>query len=109
VVYVVIAATLRFAAMEPTITDAPAASRYEARVEGELAGILEYVLKRNRIALVHTEVPPAFEGRGIAGRLAKFALDDARRRGLGVIVLCPFVRAYLERHPEERDIVRAGL
>jgi len=95
--------------MEPTITDAPAASRYEARVEGELAGILEYVLKRNRIALIHTEVLPAFEGRGIAGRLAKFSLDDARRQGLGVIVLCPFVRAYLERHPEERDIVRAGL
>jgi len=97
--------------MEPTITitDAPDASRYEARLDGELAGILEYVVKRNRIALAHTEVLPAFEGRGIAGRLAKFALDDARLRGLGVIVMCPFVRAYVERHPEERDIVRAGM
>jgi predicted GNAT family acetyltransferase len=95
--------------MEPSIVDAPDASRYEVRIDGELAGILEYVVKRNRIALAHTEVLPAFEGRGIAGRLAKFALDDARRRGLGVIVLCPFVRVYLERHPEERDIVRAGM
>ena len=94
---------------EPEITDNPDASRFEAHVGEELAGILEYVIKRNRIALVHTEVVPAFEGRGIAGRLAKFGLDEARRRELGVIVICPYVRRYLERHPEERDIVRAGL
>lgn len=95
--------------MEPTIVDAPEASRFEARIGEELAGILEYVVKRNRIALVHTEVMPAFTGRGIGGRLAGHALADARRRELGVIVICPYVRSYLERHPEHRDIVRAGL
>jgi len=91
------------------VTDAPETSRYEARIGGELAGILEYVEKRGRLALSHTEVLPAFEGRGVASRLAKFGLDDARRRELGVIVICPFVRSYIERHPEERDIVKAGL
>ena len=91
------------------ITDAVEESRFEARVGGELAGILEYVLKHGRLALAHTEVLPAFEGRGIASKLAKFGLDEARRRELGVIVICPFVRSYIERHPEERDIVKAGL
>ena len=91
------------------IIDAVDSSRYEARVDGELAGILEYVEKRGRLALSHTEVLPEFEGRGIASRLAKFGLDQARRKGLGVIVICPFVRSYVERHPEERDIIKAGV
>jgi len=94
--------------MEAVVVDAPEASRFEARVDGELAGILEYVEKRGRLALAHTEVLPAFEGRGIASKLAKFGLDQARRKQLGVIVICPFVRSYIERHPEERDIVKAG-
>jgi predicted GNAT family acetyltransferase len=95
--------------VEPVIVDVPEASRFEARVDGQLAGILEYVEKRGRLALAHTEVLPDFEGRGIASRLAKFGLDEARRKELGVIVICPFVRRYVERHPEERDIVRAGV
>ncbi|MCI0346519.1 MAG: N-acetyltransferase [Chloroflexi bacterium] len=91
------------------ITDAVDESRFEARVYGELAGILEYVEKRGRLALSHTEVLPEFEGRGIASKLAKFGLDEARRRELGVIVICPFVRSYIVRHPEELDIVTAGM
>ena len=94
--------------MDLTITDATAASRYEAHLDGELAGVIDYISKRGRIALVHTEVTPAFEGRGIASRLARHALDDARRRGLIVIPLCPYVLAYLERHPEDRDLVRTA-
>ena len=87
------------------VSDAPDAQRYEARLDGELAGVLEYMLKRGRIALVHTEVAPAFEGRGVATSLARFALDDARARGLRVIASCPYVRAYLAKHPEDHDIV----
>jgi uncharacterized protein len=87
------------------VSDATEAQRYEARLDDDLAGVLEYVLKRGRIALVHTEVAPAFEGRGIGAALARFALDDARRRGLRVIASCPFVRSYLARHPEDHDIV----
>ena len=91
--------------VDATITDAEAAQRYEARLEGELAGFLDYVVKHDRMALIHTEVLPAYQGRGLGESLARFALEDARHRGLRVIVTCPYVRAYVERHPETHDIV----
>ena len=84
----------------PVITDASARERYEAHLNGELAGILEYTVKRGRIALIHTEVLPVHEGQGVGSALVRFALDDARRRGLRVIAICPYVQAYLTRHPE---------
>ena len=89
----------------PVVTDVEAAQRYEASVDGDLAGVIEYVVKHGRLALVHTEVVPAYEGRGVAGELIRYAIDDARRRGLLVIPTCPFVRAYVERHPETHDII----
>ncbi len=85
--------------MAPVVVDAPEAQRYEARLDGDLAGVLEYVVKRGRIGLVHTEVAPAFEGRGVAAALARFALDDARARELRVIASCPYVRSYLAEAP----------
>jgi predicted GNAT family acetyltransferase len=87
------------------IDDAAEAQRYEAELHGVLAGILEYSVKHGRIALIHTEVLPEFEGQGIAAALTRFALDDARRRGLKVIAACPYVKKYLETHPDDRDIV----
>jgi predicted GNAT family acetyltransferase len=89
----------------PVITDAAERGRYEAHLDAEIAGVLEYIVKHGRIALVHTEVMPAREGRGIGSALVRFALDDARRRGLRVIAVCPYVRDYLMRHPEDGDIV----
>jgi predicted GNAT family acetyltransferase len=91
--------------MTARILDVPEADRYEAHLDGELAGFIDYKLRGARIALVHTQVLPAFEGRGVAGDMVRFALDDARRRGLRVIATCPYVRAYVERHPETRDVV----
>ena len=87
------------------LTDVEAAQRYEASIDGDLAGVIEYVVKHGRLALVHTEVLPAYEGRGVASELIRFAIEDARRRGLLVIPTCPFVRDYVERHPETHDIV----
>ena len=84
----------------PIITDASVRERYEAHLNGELAGILEYTVKRGRIALIHTEVLPVHEGRGVGSALVRFALDDARRRGLRVIAICPYVQDFLTRHPE---------
>jgi uncharacterized protein len=89
----------------PLITDAPERERYEAHLDGELAGILEYIAKRGRIALIHTEVLPIHEGRGVGSALVRFALDDARRRALAVIAVCPYVQSYLARHPADDDIV----
>ena len=85
--------------------DVPKLARYEARLDDVPVGVLDYVVKRGRIALNHTEVSAGFEGRGIAARLARFALDDARQRELLVIVSCPYVQRYLETHPEDHDIV----
>ena len=91
--------------MSLAITDAADAQRYEARDDSELAGFIDYVLKRGRIALIHTETVAGHEGRGVASQLVRFALDDARRRELRVIPICPYVKTYLERHPEQADIV----
>ena len=91
--------------MKLVVADAPERRRFEARLDDELAGVLVYAITPGRITLIHTEVPSAFEGHGIAAALTRFALDDARRRGLGVVVRCPYVRRYLESHPEDRDIV----
>ncbi len=57
------------------------------------------------IVLVHTEVAPTEEGQGTGSRLVRDALDDIRARGLRVAPVCPFVAAYLRRHPEQRDLV----
>jgi len=91
--------------MKIVVTDTPERQRFEAELDGTLAGVLEYVVKRDRIALIHTEVLPAYEGRGVASRLTRFALDEARRRQLMVIAICPYVRRYLETHPSDMDIV----
>ena len=88
-----------------TIVDAEAAQRYEAREDGDLAGFIDYVVRRDRLALIHTEVLPSHQGQGVADQLVRFALDDARRRGLRVIAICAYVQAYVQRHPETRDIV----
>ena len=89
----------------PTITDAIERARYEAHLGDELAGFLEYIVKHGRIALVHTEVPPEYEGQGVASALVRHALDDARARELRVIAICEYVRGYLTRHPGDDDIV----
>ncbi|MCU1461515.1 MAG: hypothetical protein JWO37_1590 [Acidimicrobiales bacterium] len=90
------------------VVDNPEQHRYEARVDGQLAGFAEYRRRADRIVFTHTEVDDAFEGQGIGGRLASFALDDARARGLVVVAQCPFVRNYIRRHPEYEDLLNAS-
>ena len=80
-------------------------SRYEVRVDGELAGFAQYRLRPAALAFVHTEIDDRFEGQGLGGKLVSHALDDARSRGLAVLPICPFVRSYIERHPEYLDLV----
>lgn len=89
----------------PVITDAPERGRYEAHVGGELAGILEYVIKYGRLALIHTEVLPSHAGQGIGSALVRYGLGLARSNGWKVIAVCPYVQSYLARHPEDDDIV----
>lgn len=97
------------AADESAIADNPTASRFELHVGQELAGFVEYKLREHDtvISLVHTEVEPAFQGAHLATRLARFSLDDARRRGLGVLPYCPYIASWIRKHPEYADLVPA--
>jgi predicted GNAT family acetyltransferase len=79
--------------------------RYEARVGGRRVGVADYLVAGERVVFSHTEVEPALEGHGIASRLARRALDDARQRGLRVVPACSFFRVYLRRHPEDADLL----
>jgi predicted GNAT family acetyltransferase len=92
---------------EPSIVvaDNSERERYEIRVGDELAGFTQYRLRRGLIAFVHTEVDDRFEGQGLGSKLIAFALDDARARSLAVLPFCPFVNAYVQRHPEYVDLV----
>jgi uncharacterized protein len=91
--------------VELVVADNAEQRRYEARVGSEVAGFILYRLHPGRMTLIHTEVAPALEGKGIASQLVKGALDDIRRRGLTIVPICPFVRGYLRRHPEYTDLV----
>lgn len=79
--------------------------RYEVRVDGKLA-VLEYRDGGGVRYFTHTGVPQALEGRGIASTLAKTALDEARAAQLTIVPLCPFVRSYIQRHPEYKPLVK---
>jgi uncharacterized protein len=83
-----------------TVRDNPDELRYELLVDGTMAGEILYRLRSDAVVLVHTEVAPQFEGQGLGGKLVAGALAGIRARGLRPVAVCPFVRAYLQRHPE---------
>ena len=90
---------------EIEVRDNPEASRYEAIVAGRLAGYAAYRSRPGALDFTHTDVLPRWEGRGIGSRLARAALDDTRARGLSAIPHCPFIAAWIRRHPEYEDLV----
>lgn len=87
------------------VRDDPGRHRYRISVDGEPAGVTTYRLDPDRITFLHTEIGERFEGHGAGSRLARFVLDDARRRGLLVTPVCPFIAGYIQRHPEYLDLV----
>jgi uncharacterized protein len=82
-----------------TIDNNALASRFEALVNGRVA-VLDYRIEGGTIFLLHVEVPASEQGRGIAGRLSRAALEFSRDSGLKVVPRCPFIAAYMRRHPE---------
>jgi predicted GNAT family acetyltransferase len=92
--------------MDIEIVDNPAERRYEARVDGEFAGWVDYHRVRDRLVVLHTEVLPPFEGRGISSNLVRRVLDDARASGSFITPRCPLFARHFERHPEDADLVR---
>lgn len=86
------------------VRDNRAASRFEAEVEGQLA-VADYQIVKGTIIFPRTEVPRAVQGRGIASALIRAALESARKQELKVVPACPFVRRYMETHPETQDLL----
>ncbi|MFS0701595.1 benzoate/H(+) symporter BenE family transporter [Cellulomonas sp. 179-A 4D5 NHS] len=90
-----------------TYSDVPKESRFEARTaQDALVGLVGYQRRGGALVLTHTEVEDAAAGHGVGSSLARFALDQARSEGVPVVPLCPFVREYVERHPEYADLVQ---
>jgi predicted GNAT family acetyltransferase len=87
------------------VIDVPERSRFEVRVDGEIAGFTEYRRRPGLIAFIHTLIDPRFEGHGLGSQLVRTALSVARSEGLAVLPFCPFVRGYIADHTEYLDLV----
>jgi predicted GNAT family acetyltransferase len=81
--------------------------RYELVVDGHIAATY-YKIDDGVITFIHTEVPPELGGKGIGSKLIKGALDQVRADGLRVIAQCPFVKAYIEKHPDYADLLNTS-
>jgi predicted GNAT family acetyltransferase len=82
------------------VVDNPSRDRFEIHVDGKVAGFVRYRLAPGKIVFIHTEVDPVYEGKGLGSTLAAGALDAARERSLSIDPQCPFIAAYMKRHPE---------
>ena len=90
------------------MVDEPERSRYVISVGDRPIGLAAYRMRDGEMAITHTEIDPACEGRGYGSLLVAEVLEDVRRRGLRVRPLCPFVADYIRRHPETQDLVAPG-
>ena len=89
------------------VRDNPEKRQFEAYVEGRLAGFSAYDLTDDGIMILHTEVDDAYEGQGVGSAMVRQMLDRLRADGdLKVTVLCPFVNAWLRRHPDYQELTR---
>jgi hypothetical protein len=90
--------------MVDQVRDNPAESRFEMMVEGQRAEAY-YQIEGKVITFTHTDVPQVLSGQGVGSRLIKGALEQVRARGMKVASKCPFVSAYLGKHPEFGDLI----
>lgn len=86
------------------IYDNVEAHRYELPIDGQMA-VVTYNLSPPNLMITETLVPEALEGRGIASRLARHVIADARDRHLLILPVCPFFAAFFQKHPEDSDVV----
>jgi predicted GNAT family acetyltransferase len=89
---------------EPTIEHSIPTHRFQTRVDGKLA-YTEYSMDGRTLTFTHTQVPKELEGRGLASKIVKFALDEARSKKFKVVAQCPYVSSYIQRNPEYQDLL----
>ncbi|MDG2520663.1 GNAT family N-acetyltransferase [Caulobacter segnis] len=92
--------------IDPQIRDHAEMKRYELEVDGEVA-VVTYNLSAAGLMITETIVPVSLEGKGLASRLAKHVIADAKARGLPLLPVCPFFAGYLQKHPEHAGGVHA--
>jgi len=90
---------------ELELANEESAGRYTAKLNGAVVGLIDYAQRPGTAVSRHTETDPAYQGRGFAGRLTTYALDDLRRRGLSLVPVCPYTQRFLESHPEYADLL----
>jgi predicted GNAT family acetyltransferase len=88
------------------ITNQPEQHRYEAHIDGQLAGYCEYNLLSEAVMFTHTEVLPEHEGKGVGSAIARHVLDEARAQGKQVIPVCQFIAGWIRKHREYAELVR---
>lgn len=88
-----------------TVVDNPSESRFEARLPDGSTAVVVYKLLSSGLLIDHTEVPQQWEGKGVAGKIARDVLADVRARGLMVLPVCPFFSGWIANHPEAHDLV----
>jgi predicted GNAT family acetyltransferase len=91
----------------PNVVDNTSAHRLEIR-DGDVIAFLTYRVKGDAVEYVHSETPAELQGKGYASALAKFGLERDKAAGRKVIATCPFVKTYIERHPEYASLVQTG-
>lgn len=87
-----------------SVVHRPEEARFEVLVDGQRSSV-EYRQRDGVMCIVHTGVPPALEGRGIAAALVESALAHARAQGWKVQPMCSYVRVYMRRHPQTQDLL----
>ena len=92
-------------AINSAVINNPNLGRYELAVEGHVAAAY-YHRSNGVVTFDHTEVPPELGGKGIGSKLVKGALDQVRAEGLKVVAECPFVKGWIEKHPDYRDLLK---
>jgi predicted GNAT family acetyltransferase len=93
---------------EVVVSRNSAEHRFEVAVDGEWAGSSEYQIAGEKLlAFTHTRIEPQFGGHGLASSLISTALDELRAEDVSVLPFCPFVKAFIEKHPDYLDLVPA--
>ena len=87
------------------ISERPAERRFEAHANGELVGFVDYIPLPGKIIATHTEVFDQFESMGYASQLVRGMIEQLRADGRLLQPLCPYISAWLDRHPDQADIV----